>query len=380
MSQPPVDDWDPRDPSVLADQRRAYDEMRDRCPVAHSEFMGWSVFRHADVAAVTDDPATYTSTTRRVAVPNGMDPPVHGPYREALAPSFGDDRMEALEQACRRIAGELVEPFVSGGQAEFMEAFATPYTLRALCAFLGWPEAQWESLGGWTHGNQQVAFTRDRVAGKALASLFTEHVKINLSYHRDESHDADDVTDALLATKVEGRPLSEEEIVSALRNWTAGHGTVAAALSILVLHLAEDRALQEQLRSDPSLIPAAVEEILRADGPLVANRRSTAREVELGGRTIPAGESVTLMWIAANRDPAAFDDAASIRIDRETDDGVVWGRGIHLCLGAPMARVELRVALETLLARTTTFEVHGEAARRVVYPSNGMETLPLRFG
>lgn len=379
MSEPAVDDWDPRDPSVLEDQRLAYDTMREACPVAHSEFMGWSIFRHADVATVTDDPATYTSATRRLAVPNGMDPPVHGPYREALAPAFGSDRMAALEQACRRIAGELLEPMTSDGQAEFMETFATPYTLRALCAFLGWPEAQWESLGGWTHGNQQVAFSRDRVAGKALASLFTEHVKINLTYHRGEAHDADDVTDALLATKVDGKPLDEEEIVSALRNWTAGHGTVAAALSILVLHLAEDRALQERLRADPSLIPAAIEEILRADGPLVANRRSTAREVELGGRTIPAGESVTLMWIAANRDPRAFEDAEAVRVDRDTDDGMVWGRGIHLCLGAPMARLELRVALEALLARTSTFEVHGEAARRVVYPSNGMEMLPLRF-
>lgn len=379
MSQPAADDWDPRDPSVLEDQRRAYDEMRERCPVAHSEFMGWSLFRHADVAEVTDDPTTYTSATRRLAVPNGMDPPVHGPYRDALAPAFGDDRMVSLEQACRRIAGELLKPMTSGGEAEFMEAFATPYTLRALCAFLGWPEAQWESLGGWTHGNQQVAFSRDRVAGKALASLFTEHVKINLTYHRGDDHDADDVTDALLATQVDGKPLDEEEIVSALRNWTAGHGTVAAALSILVLHLAEDVALQNRLRADPSLIPAAVEEILRADGPLVANRRTTAREVELGGRTIPAGESVTLMWIAANRDPRAFDDAEAVRLDRDTDEGMVWGRGIHLCLGAPMARLELRVALETLLAQTKHFEVHGEAARRVVYPSNGMEMLPLRI-
>ena len=103
MSEPAVDDWDPRDPSVLEDQRRAYDEMRERCPVAHSEFMGWSIFRHADVAQVTDDPATYTSATRRLAVPNGMDPPVHGPYREALAPAFGDDRIAALEHACRQI-------------------------------------------------------------------------------------------------------------------------------------------------------------------------------------------------------------------------------------------------------------------------------------
>lgn len=379
MSQPTTDDWDPRDPSVLDDQRRAYDDMREQCPVAHSDFMGWSVFRHKDVATVLDDPATYTSGTKRLPVPNGMDPPQHGRYRDALAPAFDDDRMAALEPECRRIVVELLEPMIGTGEAAFMDAFVTPYSLRALCAFLGWPEEQWECLGGWTHGNQQVAFSKDRVAGKALASLFAEHVRMNVDAHRTASHSDDDLTDALLATTVDDQPLDEEQIVSVLRNWTAGHGTLAAALSILVHHLAEDPDLQGRLRADPALIPAAVEEILRADGPLVANRRTTARDVELGGRTIPEGENLALMWIAANRDPQAFDDPEAIRLDRDTDDGMVWGRGIHVCLGAPMARLELRVALEELLARTTRFELGGDAARRVVYPSNGLETLPLRF-
>ena len=144
MSQPISDVWDPRDPSVLEDQRRAYDEMRERCPVAHSEFMGWALFRHADVGSVVDDPTTCTSATPRLAVPNGIDPPAHGRFRAALAPAFGDDRMTALEPTCREIAAELLEPMTRIGEAELMEAFATPYTLRALCAFLGWPEEQWE--------------------------------------------------------------------------------------------------------------------------------------------------------------------------------------------------------------------------------------------
>lgn len=364
-------DWDPRSPAVLDDQRAAYDEMRERCPVAHSAFMGWSLFRHDDIVAVLADHDTFSSRSRHLAVPNGMDPPEHARYREALAPLFATDRMEALEPRCREVAAELAVALVAAGRGELLAEFAEPFALRTLCAFLGWPEELWECLGGWTHGNQQAAFSRDPAAGRALASLLTEHVRLNLDEHRSRAHGAGDVTDALLATTVDGRPLSDEEIVSALRNWVAGVGTVAGGISLLVLHLATDPELQDRLRGDRSLIGIAIEEILRYDGPLVANRRTTTREVEIGGRRIPAGESISLMWIAANRDPVAFEDAHRVRIERDPTDSLVWGRGIHVCLGAPMARLQMRVALEELLARTAHFEVAGEV-RRAVYPSDGL--------
>lgn len=377
MTESDRDDWDPRDPSVLADQRRAYDEMRESCPVAHSEFMGWSLFRHEDVVGVLNDPETYSSATRHAAIPNGIDPPAHGRFRAALAPHFDDERMAALEPRSRHIAAELVESMLASGEAELMEAFATPLSLRTLCAFLGWPEDMWEFLGGWTHGNQEAAFSRDPGAGRALAKLLSEHVKATLEAHRERG-DNDDVTDALLATSVDGEPLDDDQIVSALRNWVAGEGTVAGGISLIVLHLAEHPELQDKLRDDPSLIPDATEEILRVDDPLVANRRTTTREVQIGGRTIPEGSSVSLMWIAANRDPLTFDDADQVRLGRETDQGLVWGHGIHVCLGAPLARLQMRVALEELLARTQRFEIGGEV-RRSVYPSDGLASFRLKL-
>lgn len=370
-------DWDPRDPSVLADQRAAYDDMRERCPVAHSEFMGWSLFRHADVTAVLDDPETYSSASRHLAIPAGIDPPAHGRFREALAPHFGEERMAALEPRTREIAVELLEPMLAAGDAELMESFATPFTLRSLCGMLGWAEEQWECLGGWTHGNQQAAFSRDPAAGRALARLLSEHVRDNLQEHRTAGR-SDDVTDALLATSVDGKRLGDDQIVSVLRNWVAGEGTVAGGISLIALYLAEHPDLQDTLRQDPSLIPAAVEEILRVDDPLVANRRTATREVEIGGRTIPEGSSLSLMWIAANRDPRAFDGPDEVRLDRGTDRGLVWGHGIHVCLGAPLARLQMRVAFEELLSRTTSFSVGGEV-RRSVYPSDGLALFRLRL-
>ncbi|MFA7388425.1 MAG: cytochrome P450, partial [Thiohalobacteraceae bacterium] len=365
---------------ILKDQRGAYDEMRERCPVAHSKFMGWSLFRHEDIATVLADPKTYSNVSRYLAIPNGMDPPVHGRYREALASNFERDQMAKVEPRAREVAATLLGPLRASGEVEFMESFATPFVLKTLCAVLGWPEQQWECLGGWVHGSQQAAFNKDSAAGKALASLFSEHVKINLNAHRASPRDVADATDALLSTEVDGVRLDDDQIVSVLRNWTAGHGTVAAGLGILALHLAQETELQDRLRSDPSLIPAAIEEILRVDGPLVANARTTAREVKIQGRSIPKGERLTLMWIAANRDPRAFDEPNVVKVERNMADSLVWGHGIHLCQGASLARLEMRVALEELLSRTKRFEfAGGDGARRTVYPSNGLAALPLRF-
>lgn len=381
MGQRLDDDWNPRDPSVLADQRRAYDEMRERCPVARSGFLGWSLFRHQDIVAVLADPVAFSNVSRFLAIPNGMDPPVHDRYYEVLAAFFNDEQMVSLEPRVREIAAAVLALPLSTDEAEFVGGFATPFALQSLCSLLGWQEQQWESLAGWVHGNQQAAFSEDRVAGKALADQFSEHVRATLEQHRasaDEALAATDATHALLQCEVDGKRFDDEQIVSILRNWAAGHGTVVGGLSILLLHIAQDRELQDRLRSDPSLIPAAIEEILRSDGPLVANRRIATREVEIQGRTIRMGESLTLMWIAANRDPHTFEEPDAIKLSRNTGASLVWGQGIHLCLGAPLARLEMRVALEELLSRTQSIELADGAPRRAVYPGNGLDSLILR--
>lgn len=381
MSQRITPDWDPKEQSTLEDQRRAYDEMRERCPVAYSEFLGWSLFRHADIEDVLADPETFSSATPRHAIPNGMDPPEHTRYRGALEPYFTAERLAAFEPRSREIAGEHVQGLLGQTNADFVAEFAQPFSLKTLCAFLGWPPETWERARGWTHGNQQAAFSRDREAGAALARAFSDYVKSTLQDRRDgKVADSDDVTTALMATEVDGEPLSDDGIVSILRTWTAGHGTVAAALGILALHLAENPQMQQQLRDQPELLPAAIDEILRVDDPLVSNRRTTTREVEIGDRTIGAGEHLSLIWIAANRDGRAFDNPDAVRIDRDASENLVFGGGVHYCLGAPLARLELRVGLEELLARTTSIELAGDAApSRVTYPSNGLVELDLRF-
>jgi cytochrome P450 len=372
-------DWDPRSEPVLEDQRAAYDDMRQRCPVAYSDFLGWSLFRHDDVVDVVDDPATFSSASSHRAIPNGIDPPEHTAYCEALEPYFIPDWVAAFGANCRQIAETTTAALLAAAEIEFVRDFAHPFALKSLCAFLGWPEATWERLHGWTHGNQEASLSRSREEGARLAREFAGYVMEEIGRRRDAGAAAtDDITTSLMRTKVGGTPLSDEEIISILRNWAAGHGTVAAGIEIVVWHLARDRTLQQRLRDQPSLIGAAIEEVLRGDGPLVANRRTTTRSVSINDRQIPEGAKVTLMWIAANRDPDAFDDPEQIRLDRDESGNLLFGAGIHFCLGASLARLEMRIAIEELLARTSIIALRGEAmAKRTVYPGNGFQSLPL---
>ncbi|HEU5424079.1 MAG TPA: cytochrome P450, partial [Nitrolancea sp.] len=229
--------------------------------------------------------------------------------------------------------------------------------------------------------NQQAAFLRDRELGRALARMFTAYLTEELQHYREQGDGAPaSVTTRLMRLTVDGKLLTDVEIVSIVRNWTAGVGTVAAGIGILLLHLATRQDLQQRLRAEPSVLPQAVDEILRVDGPLVANRRTTTREVEIDGRQIGQGQRISLMWIPADRDPRAFDDPEDVRLDRNEQGTVLFGDGIHYCQGAPLARLQMRIALEELLRQSRHIELSGaEPPSRVTFPSNGMLTLSLRI-
>jgi cytochrome P450/uncharacterized protein (DUF2249 family) len=376
--QPPT--WDPHDPAILQDQRAAYDEMRRRCPVAHSHTLGWSLFRHADVTAVTGDPVTFSSATRRLAIPNGMDPPDHTVYRDALGSFFTADRLASFEPVARRIARDLLAPLAGRTEVDAIADYVDPFAHQALCAFMGWPVEDWNRISDWTHGNLEAAFRRDRDAGARLAAEFATYVTQILRARRSTERQADPMSELVHVT-VRDEPLTDEPIVSLLRTWTAGHGTVAAALGNVIRYLAEDTGLQARLRAEPELLGDAIWEILRADDPLVSNGRTVTREVEIGGQTIGAGERISLMWIAAQRDPGAFADPERVNVDRAASGNLLFGAGIHRCLGEPLALFDLRVGVDAWLRHVPAFALAGpDAPPRNVYPSNGLSALPLRLG
>jgi cytochrome P450 len=239
-----------------------------------------------------------------------------------------------------------------------------------------------ESLVRWTKKNHAATFAQDRRAMSDIAREFEGFIDDLLDTRRGAgAKPEDDLTAALMHETVWGRPLSNEEIASILRNWTVGEiGTLAASVGILCHYLAEHGALRHGLREAPSQIPAAIEEILRIDGPLVASRRITTRPVQIGGRSIDAGERITLMWIAANRDGRVFDEPDAFRPDRDPQQNLLYGVGIHACPGAPLARLEMRIVVEELLARTDEIRLDPHKfPSRATYPASGFAKLPVRM-
>lgn len=379
----PKPNWDPAADDKLADLPAAVDDMRERCPVAYSELMGWSVFRHADVSRVVCDHDTFSNkVSRHLSVPNGMDPPEHTAYRRLIEPYFSPARMAGFEPQCRRIAVELVDRAVSAGDVEIMAGLARPYAVRAQCAFLGWPSDLDAPLIRWAGDNQRATLAGDRQALSRLAEEFQDYIDRVLDVRRRAGAGPDaDVTASLMHETVEGRPLNNAAIASILRNWTAGEvGTIAAAVGIVAHFLARHPGWQERLRHETELQSRAIDEILRIHGPLAANRRVTTRRVDLGERRIEAGQRISVSWVAANRDGRVFDEPEAFRLDRDPADNLLYGAGIHVCPGAPLARLELRLVIATLLERTTVIESMPDTAPvGAVYPASGFAELPLRL-
>ncbi|HEY8721520.1 cytochrome P450 [Pengzhenrongella sp.] len=216
----------------------------------------------------------------------------------------------------------------------------------------------------------------------AIATEFDVYIHELLTVRRAAGEAAPaDLTTRLLTERIAYRYLTDTQIVSILRLWTVGElSTISASVSILAHYLAAHQEIQRDLRANRASLPVAIDEILRIHSPLISNRRITTTDVELGGRELAAGDRITLMWTSANRDEAVFGDPDEFRLDRDPSANLLYGAGIHVCPGAPMARLELLVLMEELLDRTTGIGlVPGTEPTKAVYPASGFTWLPLRI-
>lgn len=371
-------DWNPRAGDVLEHQIESYDSMRRQCPVAWSGYQHWSLFRHRDVMTALEDHETFSSAvSTHLSVPNGMDPPEHTPYREVIESYFTADAMAAFEPDCRAIARGLVTSLPLNEPFDLVETFSQVFALRIQCAFMGWPDSYHAPLRQWVQDNHQATLAQDRPAMASLARQFEGYIHQLLETRRQAGHQApDDNTTRLLRETVNGQPMTDEELTSLMRNWTVGElGTIAASVSIVVNYLTRNPELQARLRDNQDELPAAIDEILRMDAPLISNRRVTTREVSLGGRTLPAGEKVTILWASANRDEAVFGDPDAFRPRENQKHNLLYGAGVHVCPGAPLARMELRVLFEELLAHAELAHAPDATPVRAHFPSGGFRSL-----
>lgn len=374
-----ADGWDPRDADVQDDQLAAYDRMRQRCPVAHSDYLQWSVFRHADVMQVLQDPGTFgNAVSAHVSIPNGMDPPEHTPWRALVESYFVPERLAAFEPRARRIAREQAQA-LPAGELDWMDGFAHETAVRLLCAYMEWGDELHQPLRDWMRRSQAATMGGDRSALVAVAFEFDGHIRGQLDLRRGEGPLREDLIGRLMRESIDGRPITDAEIVSVLRNWTVGElATLASCLGILPHYLAGHPDLQQRLRAEPQLLRAAIDEILRIHPPLIANRRIVRQPACVGGRDFAPGERLTLMWASANRDEAVFGNPDECRLDRDPSLNLLYGAGVHVCPGAELSRLQLRVVMEELLASTRWLApVAGQAPVNARYPGSGYSQLPL---
>lgn len=366
-------DWNPGEHQDVEKRFAQMAEMRERCPVAFDDRNGgvWDILRYEDVVATAADPDRFRNGLAarfgKAIPPLEYDPPAHRDFRRALAVFFSPKRIARLEPIMRENARELLTPMLAAGEGDLARGFSYPLPVLALCALLDIPADNWQHIKELSEASllHDSADEEERKRGVeahyALVAYGHEMIADRRANPRDPEKD---ITAAYLDIEIEGERLDDDTVAGALRLLiSAGHNSTTSGLGNAILRLALDRELQDRLRAEPELIAKAVEEFLRLEAPVEELPRWAACEARIAGREIAAGERLALFWASANRDPAAFPDADQCIIERRPNRHLAFGHGIHTCVGAPLARMELRVALEELLAATTGFCLNGEVER-----------------
>ena len=377
----PIPEWEPLAEPQLGDQRGTYDRMRSACPVARSP-RGVTLFRHADVVAAANDPATYSSARSAYrAVPNSLDPPEHARFRAVIDRFFEPGRIRSLEPRIRTIARAVVDGLPRGVGVNAVTDIGYPFAVRAQAEWLGWHDVEGQLLD-WMADNHRATRSAERSRTAAVAAAFDAIVLTQVQHRRQLGCAApDDPTTELLRMTIDGAPLDDADIVSILRNWTGGDlGSMAAALGVVLHFLATHATVQSALRRGIGDCAEAIDEMLRIDDPFLVNRRVTTVAARVGEFVLAPGTRVYLNWTSANRDETVFGDPDAYRPRENSAHNLVYGTGIHVCPGRLLATMELVVAVQTLLAATSRIELAPTAEPvRETYPVGGWRHVPLRL-
>lgn len=351
--------FDHLDPEFGRQFHETLDQMRQRCPVAHSDRHGgfWVVTRYDDVLALLQDWRTF-SNADRVAVPpppfpplplSEMDPPLHGVFKRLVNRYLTPAVVSAYEEPTRRLVRSLIDGFVDAGACEFMDAFAEQLPRLSFfeLVFHAPPDdvAQLNHMTRLVTGPAELPGVQEAYEG--LVAWIDGFVEQRL-----DAPPRDDIVDGIARADIDGRPITREEVVGLiLLLMFGGFETTASALGQIVIRLARDPAIHEQLRNEPALIQVAVEEFLRLDAPVACMARTVARDTVLDGRQLRKGDKVLFHLGSANRDEAQFDGPATFDAHRRANRHLAFGAGPHRCVGSNLARLNLRVALQELVTR-----------------------------
>jgi cholest-4-en-3-one 26-monooxygenase len=368
-----------------------YARLRDEAPVAWNDTKGfWAVSRWDDVMAVSTDPETFCSGRGILVMEIGAsydspptmmhtDPPEHTVYRKLVQPGFAPGRMRALEADVRRRAKLLVDEIEAGRAVDFVETVAVPFPLYIISALLGIPDEDWQRFFEWSEA--VIPGATDWPEEKRMALQADMHETLLTTTVARRADPRDDLISVLVQVEIEGRRLSDAELAMFLvQLLVAGNETTRNLVSGGLVALAERPEAWERLRRDRTLVPTAVEEMLRWTTPVVSFMRTATRHAELGGQAIREGDAVLMLYASANRDERQFGPTADrFDIGRDPNHHVAFGFGAHFCIGATLARIEARVLLEELLDRFETVEPAGNVTRSSSAVIAGVKRAPLVF-
>jgi len=371
----PVSDWaqdfDVLDAGYIDDPFKVWDELRQTCPIAHTNRRGsnWLPTRYEDITAMAHDIDHFSSVEVGVIpfegeepeenlLPYGLppisvDPPVHSWTRRLLLPWFSHRRVESYQAMTRDLCAGLVEGFLEAGSVDAAGSYAQQIPVRVVAAILGVPLTMADTFTEWVRDVLEFADDiRLRERGvEGLIGFFTEEVA------RRKIEPRDDLLSYLLHSDVEGEQVEEDVVLGmAALVLVAGVDTTWSAIGSSIWHLATHPDDRERMVNDPEVMGLAIEELLRAYSP-VTMARVVTEDVEFQGCPMKAGDRVLMNFPAANRDPTVFEDPHQVLLDRELNRHVAFGSGIHRCAGSNLARMELRVALEEWLRRIPDFRL-----------------------
>ncbi|MDQ1490114.1 MAG: hypothetical protein QOJ23_2628 [Actinomycetota bacterium] len=412
-ARPPVEDWatdyDIFDPAYCSDPGPIWADLRDRCPIAHSERWGgsWLPTRYDDVAEMARlvpalssvefivvppvplrDPETgEVLRARPYAPPISSDPPFHGVARRLILPAFSPHAVAAHEPYTRELAHRLIDGFVGQGRCDGAVDFAQQIPPRVIAHLMGIDEGRASDFVDWVRGILELGATDPelRVAtGLKMFAFWAEEVAKRRAQAAQAGGSADvpqnDFISEVLAGDLDGQPVDDNHAMSVCNLLLiAGIDTTWSSIGSALWHLATHPADRQRLLDQPELLPTAVEEFLRVYSPVTMGRLAT-EDVTVDGVTIPAGSRVLMNFPAANRDPGQFPDPDTVVIDRAHNRHVAFGIGIHRCAGSNLARMEMQVALSVFLERVPEF--HLAESGPVTWAGGqvrGPRTLPLTF-
>ncbi len=360
----------------------------------------WAVTRYDDIVTVGKHPDQFHNGPRLVIdhkpeEPNEfpptliqLDPPKHGIYRKLINKRFTPARLRPLHADIEKIALEIVDSMGSGddeGECDFVEKISAPLPIAVIAWLLGVPESDWKLLFDWTNRIIGATDPEFQVEGKTSAESAMETMTELFMYFTElvqekKKNPQDDLTSLFSTLEVDGKPLPEMDVLTfCLIIVVAGNETTRNATTGGMLALIEHRDELRKLQNDPSLMPSAVEEIVRWTSPIIHFGRTATEDFELGGKTIKKGDALALFYPSANRDDSWFDAPFEFRIDRNPNQHLAFGVGEHFCLGAHVARLEMEFAYRHLLPRIDEIELAGPVDRLHSALVGGVKRLPIRY-